>query len=180
MYLITSIYTLLIFCSYDVHAAAEAVRTSLMLMPKEDATSKMEALDSFSAVQDKSAPNYGRKANTEQIGARQPPSETLSTSPQRTSEKANDSMALVDLTDNLIPGYQSLSGTSYADYRAEAQAHAAIRKEWLQKAAKAYTEKHGHAASYCAEQVGSSRIYLFNLLQWRWQFQGYRLLVYFI
>ena len=143
-----------------MQAAAEAVRTSLMLMPKENATSKMDALDSFGAVEDKSAPKYGRETNTEQIKSRQSPSETLSTSPQRTSPKDNESIALVDLTDNHIPGYQSLSGTSYADYRTEAQAHAAIRKEWLQKAAKAYTEKHGHAASYCAEQVGFSRIFV--------------------
>ena len=49
--------------------------------------------------------------------------------------------------------FQSLSGTSYADYRAEAQAHAAIRKEWLRKAAQAYQNKQVHVWSYCAGEV---------------------------
>eukprot|EP00795_Rhopilema_esculentum_P000544 gene544-10229_t len=49
--------------------------------------------------------------------------------------------------------FQSLSGTSYADYRAEAQAHAAIRKEWLRKAAQAYQNKQVHVWSYCAGEA---------------------------
>ena len=93
------------------------------------------------------------KSEIEKIGHLS--SRTRSESPQRAGMQsdAHKNIVLVDLTDNAQPGYQSLTGTSYADYRAEAQAHAAIRKEWLQKAAKAYTEKHGHVASYCAEQV---------------------------
>ena len=134
-----------IFCSYNVEAAADAVRTSLMLMPEDSITTKAESNDMI----EKSVPNHRRETSIEATKGGQSSNESLSGSDRQTES----SITLVDLTDSASTGYQSLSGTSYADFRAEAQAHAAIRKEWLQKAAKAYTEKHGHIASYCADQV---------------------------
>ena len=73
-----------------------------------------------------------------------------STSLQGTSVERSH---IIDLTDVSEGPFQSLSGTSYAECRAEAQVHAAIRKDWLRKAAKAYTDKQGHVASYCADEV---------------------------
>ena len=41
----------------------------------------------------------------------------------------------------------------YSECRTEARAHAALRKKWLQKAAKAYVQKEGHLASHYADEV---------------------------
>ena len=124
-----------------------------MLMPKEVASTKVDSIEKTALDREKSGQVLNARSNIDAVHQKQSPADLRSGSPQRPSKQSDSNVTLVDLTDNILPGYQSLTGTSYADYRAEAQAHAAIRKEWLQKAAKAYTEKHSHAASYCAEQV---------------------------
>ena len=198
--------------SYNVEAAIEAVKTSLMVASKEmtslnerksreasphqnrkekkrqsPATKKKDpgkvrdmspvinkkdlakARDMSPVVNKKdsgkarSSSPVTNKKNTANAVVVTPEVQT-STSSQGTSGERSH---IIDLTDGSEGPFQSLSGTSYAECRAEAQVHAAIRKDWLRKAAKAYTDKQGHVASYCADEVSdfifSSGVMLISL-----------------
>lgn len=133
--------------SNDIDEAIKVVRASLSCAPKGG--SAVGDLDPSPMVheneQDKLTMKCGGMTNIEE--------KSLANPKMACSLGDSKSVDVIDITDNTHPGYQSLHGTSYADYRAEAQAHAELRTDLLRKAAKAYTEKQGHVASFYAEAV---------------------------
>lgn len=192
--------------SYNIDAAIEAVKTSLMIAAKEttsvDERESREASPHQNKKEKKKPTPVTKKKDTGKARDKSPiinkkdPAKARDVSPvanKKDTGQARSSSPLInkkntanviavspeklpstssqmtvrerghiiDLTDGSEGPFQSLSGTSYAECRAEAQVHAAIRKDWLRKAAKAYTEKQGHVASYCADEVS---IFIFSLI----------------
>lgn len=142
----------------------ETVRTSLMLTPKPNGNGSDEVSDMLEGKQNKSfAINSREKESGAKMSEKSAKSKSRATLKAAGKQTDDKSIVLIDLTSSTHPSFQALSGNSYADYRAEAQAHAAVRKEWLRKAAKAYTENQGHVASYCAEQVSNVYFLRFDI-----------------
>ena len=73
----------------------------------------------------------------------------LETKPQQPQEISKAAQPFVSL-------YQTFHNPQYQDFRAEAQLYARQRKEALEKAAKAYSEKKGELASFYSDQVNSN------------------------